>query len=237
MRDSTPRKRRPRPAAEKTGASAAIRVVDLPDLIYKRPKLHRAAPPKVEPGPALRVVAPRRRFVGPNGLASWPVVGAVVGLTCVWLVGGVAAAWGLSQWVGTAEVAVAPAPEPPAEPASVAPVIPVAPVAPPVVVKPTVDPADDRPGAAKSGPTPPPSVASHQIPAATVSTDADTIAALLAKMPQQPAVCDPKAKTVTCGTAVNLIDDPERAAKEAVKEHKLLFVIHLAGNLEEARFT
>lgn len=239
MRFPTPKQRRPRPASMRTTgpapANAAIRVVDLPDLIGEPPKRRVAAPAPIEPGPALRVVKPRRPLFGSNGRASWPVVAAIAGLTWVWLIGGVVAAWSLGHWLGTPEAAVPPAA---AEPVVIAKTVEPT-VAAQAGVKPAApDPADASPGAAKAGPTPPPSLTPSQPPVAAASTDADTIAALLAKMPQQPAVCDPKGpKCVACGTAVNLIGDPELAAQEAVKEHKLLFVIHLAGNLEEARFT
>ncbi len=50
----------------------------------------------------------------------------------------------------------------------------------------------------------------------------------------------PKAKAETCGsfgTTVEFFDTPTDAAKKAVKEEKLVFVLHVSGNFEDPRFT
>jgi hypothetical protein len=39
------------------------------------------------------------------------------------------------------------------------------------------------------------------------------------------------------GTSVDFVDDPTAAAEKALKEKKLLFVLHVAGNFEKDRFT
>jgi hypothetical protein len=39
------------------------------------------------------------------------------------------------------------------------------------------------------------------------------------------------------GTVVDFMDDPTEAAREALKEKKLLFVLHVAGNFEDDKFT
>jgi hypothetical protein len=39
------------------------------------------------------------------------------------------------------------------------------------------------------------------------------------------------------GTSVNFVDDPQKAAEQAIKENKLLFVLHVAGNFEDSKFT
>jgi len=41
----------------------------------------------------------------------------------------------------------------------------------------------------------------------------------------------------TYGTAVRFVDSPEKAAKMALKDDKLLFVLHVAGNFEDDKFT
>jgi hypothetical protein len=41
----------------------------------------------------------------------------------------------------------------------------------------------------------------------------------------------------TCGTAVNFFNNPPDAVRQAVREKKLLFVLHLSGNLEDDCFT
>ena len=39
------------------------------------------------------------------------------------------------------------------------------------------------------------------------------------------------------GTAVHFVDSPKLAAKQALKEEKLVFVLHVSGNFEDPRFT
>src|SRR5262249_33595545 len=39
------------------------------------------------------------------------------------------------------------------------------------------------------------------------------------------------------GTAVDFVDDPTEAAREALQQKKLLFVLHVAGNFEDDKFT
>jgi hypothetical protein len=53
------------------------------------------------------------------------------------------------------------------------------------------------------------------------------------------SIAPPKAAT-TCkryGTAVDFVDNPIDAASQALREKKLLFVLHVAGNFEEEKFT
>ena len=49
-----------------------------------------------------------------------------------------------------------------------------------------------------------------------------------------------KEKAATCGnhgTSVEFKDTPSEAAREAQKEQKLVFVLHVSGNFEDPRFT
>ena len=39
------------------------------------------------------------------------------------------------------------------------------------------------------------------------------------------------------GTSVNFFDTPAQAAKEAKKDGRLVFVLHVSGNFEDPRFT
>ena len=39
------------------------------------------------------------------------------------------------------------------------------------------------------------------------------------------------------GTSVEFLDTPAEAAKQARKEAKLVFVLHVSGNFEDPRFT
>ena len=39
------------------------------------------------------------------------------------------------------------------------------------------------------------------------------------------------------GTSIDFLDTPTEAAKQAKKESKLVFVLHVSGNFEDPRFT
>lgn len=39
------------------------------------------------------------------------------------------------------------------------------------------------------------------------------------------------------GTTIDFLDTPAEAAKEAKKQEKLVFVLHVSGNFEDPRFT
>lgn len=39
------------------------------------------------------------------------------------------------------------------------------------------------------------------------------------------------------GTTVEFLDTPSEAARQALKEEKLVFVLHVSGNFEDPRFT
>jgi hypothetical protein len=65
--------------------------------------------------------------------------------------------------------------------------------------------------------------------------------ALLIGSGQGPCA-DPKAGKgeSTCGnhgTSVEFVDTPSQAARQAKKEQKLVFVLHVSGNFEDPRFT
>ena len=59
-------------------------------------------------------------------------------------------------------------------------------------------------------------------------------------LPQpKPAKPAPK-KSGSCGnngTTVNFVDTPSIAARQALKEHKLVFVLHVSGLFEDPRLT
>jgi hypothetical protein len=52
-----------------------------------------------------------------------------------------------------------------------------------------------------------------------------------AKAPADGATCG------DYGTSVDFLDTPSDAAKQAKKEGKLVFVLHVSGNFEDPRFT
>ncbi len=61
-------------------------------------------------------------------------------------------------------------------------------------------------------------------------------------VPVKPAPVPPpaKEKAETCGafgTTVDFVDTPSEAARQAKKEEKLVFVLHVSGNFEDPRFT
>jgi hypothetical protein len=45
------------------------------------------------------------------------------------------------------------------------------------------------------------------------------------------------AKDSCFGTSVQFEDTPSAAARKALKEHKLVFVLHVSGHFEDPRFT
>ncbi len=54
------------------------------------------------------------------------------------------------------------------------------------------------------------------------------------------AISTPAKEKASCGdygTSVYFFDSPQQAAKQAVKEEKLVFVLHVSGNFEDPRFT
>ena len=41
----------------------------------------------------------------------------------------------------------------------------------------------------------------------------------------------------SCGTSIDFFDTPKEAAKQALKDQKLVLVLHVSGNFEDPRFT
>ncbi len=41
----------------------------------------------------------------------------------------------------------------------------------------------------------------------------------------------------SCGTSLDFFDTPKEAARQAEKDGKLVFVLHVSGNFEDPRFT
>jgi len=66
------------------------------------------------------------------------------------------------------------------------------------------------------------------------------LSAGLASAGKPAAPAEAPADGATCGsygTAVHFVDSPAEAAKQAKKEGKLVFVLHVSGNFEDPRFT
>jgi len=56
----------------------------------------------------------------------------------------------------------------------------------------------------------------------------------------EPGKPTAKGEGETCGsfgTSVDFFDTPTEAARKAIKEEKLVFVLHVSGNFEDPRFT
>jgi hypothetical protein len=59
----------------------------------------------------------------------------------------------------------------------------------------------------------------------------------------EPALPAPKVRPAqdkrdpTCGTAIHFVHSPAVANREALKEDKLVFVLHVSGNFEDPQFT
>jgi hypothetical protein len=45
------------------------------------------------------------------------------------------------------------------------------------------------------------------------------------------------AASADCGTAVDFVDTPADAAKQALKEEKLVFILHVSGHFETPKYT
>jgi hypothetical protein len=54
---------------------------------------------------------------------------------------------------------------------------------------------------------------------------------LSAKPPEKSGGCG------NHGTSVQFVDTPSEAARQAAKEEKLVFVLHVSGHFEDPRFT
>jgi hypothetical protein len=91
----------------------------------------------------------------------------------------------------------------------------------------TETPPERSPGAGLRGLTPP---APERQPAA------DLRGLRLPALEQQP-IAAPAPRAETYGTSVTFLSSPAEAARQARRENKLLFVLHIAGNFEESCFT
>jgi hypothetical protein len=57
-------------------------------------------------------------------------------------------------------------------------------------------------------------------------------------VPAKPATCDlAKGECGTYGTTIEFRKTPQSAAARALKEEKLVFVLHVSGNFEDPTFT
>jgi hypothetical protein len=170
-------------------------------------------------------VLARKRDVGtgPAGLISWRAVAAAsVG---AWLcVGGLTvAAWALTHRSPQIQAALPPlAPEVTNSVADK-----VAEVTHLTVKAPEPAPASGEPVSFKKAPASPPLQVAEEV---TVPRETELPASEL--LPGEEA-----ANLRTYGTQVAFVSSPAEAARKALKERKLLFVLHLSGNFEDRKFT
>jgi hypothetical protein len=57
------------------------------------------------------------------------------------------------------------------------------------------------------------------------------------KKPQLPKVADGETCNGDFGTSVKFLPTPVEAAKQALKDHKLVMVLHVSGDFEDPDFT
>lgn len=208
----------------------SVRVLDLPSLLpAKRPS------PKQTPPPAPKPLAVSRPSV-----VHWPVVLGAGAAAWFLVVGVVVAGWALSRPVeAPAEEAVARV-DAPADP-SPAPVesarkggakkdeklAAVEPAAAPKLA--AVLPEAGVKLAFKEGPA-------DRDPRLPPELVEDKVAAE-APRPFDLEAAPVKKKNQSCGTAVTFLDDPEAAFKAAKEDKKVVFLVHVAGNFEDSKFT
>jgi hypothetical protein len=72
-------------------------------------------------------------------------------------------------------------------------------------------------------------------PAPAESVDDETPEAPPLAEPTQPAKMAQKGDL--CGTAVEFVASPKLAAQQAIREQKLVFVLHVSGDFEDPDFT
>lgn len=231
-------------------AAPAVKVVDLPDRPAARRKTQTSPATKatavgevpwwVSASPDVVLVEPATNSEPPIVVATsrpawpsfinWKLVGTVGGGAAACLLLMVVSAWAASR--GTFEVAAAE----------------------PMVIKHAATTV-----ATVTPPTPAPKVVGDIVPKqflaearvaeqmekeyAVKAAKLDAVLALLdkknepaAKEPEKCAECE-KAKKGSYGTAIEFVSNPIEAAEQALANKKLLLVLTISGNFEEAKFT
>jgi hypothetical protein len=60
---------------------------------------------------------------------------------------------------------------------------------------------------------------------------------LPAAVTDPPATCTPNGTCGKFGTSVQFVSTPSEAGKRALKEEKLVLVLHVSGHFEDSKFT
>jgi len=226
-----------------------VRVNDLPNVLSGRRSIPTARPfqpPPGFPGTAAAAADPWSALVesvGPrrtNRRARSQGSALLVSTAAAVFVGLALTAWSLSR----------SAPPPTIQPLTVAalpqaaPAIPVAPA--PAAVEAREDSA--RPEPLRNTPMatgllaePAPAMPEAVVAAAPVAPapppPLPVAAARELLVADKPVACAQCAKGGSYGTSLEFADSPTEAAKQAAKQNKLMFVVHISGNFEDDKFT
>lgn len=184
----------------------AVRVAQLPDRPVPSLKKDSTLPCE-EP-----VIVQKSESMPQRRLVNWPLVGTIGAMVWVWVVGVIMVGWLASSPTAdqanaapvVAATVVAPTVEMPAPPPTVA--VAIKPLDPPAAIVPA-KPVDEPVLQPKPEPKPEPVV----------------------EKPAAPA----KEEIGKYGTAIDFQDDPVEAADKALKNRKILFVLHVSGDFED----
>jgi len=215
-----------RPSRQGT-PQVSVRVANLPSVL----------PDRRPTAPATKPAAPQPIVMQKPKLVNWPLVIGAGAAAWLLMAGVVVAGWMLSRPTdaapddGMVEVekptTIDPVPEKPVAPVKVDEKKSVAdPIAQP---KPKANIPDDGPKVAykenpgERDPRLPPDIREEKPIDAPKPFDlgADPI----------------RKKTQTCGTSIEFFGDPDLAFAQAKEDKKVVFVIHVAGNFEDSKFT
>jgi hypothetical protein len=227
----------------------------LVDCKHYQAKIRRAgfsSPPVYLAAPVVPPAAAPARALSGSGSWAFPVVALVLGLLFFLSVtaGALHARLTSAREPAFAEAAMPPAPaaSPKAKPAAKTPPrkepAPKAALTPAPAPMPAPTPGIENAAVSvQKAPLAPDDAGS---PAKVEEVKIESVAAkepiqkLVKDVEQDAALCStaaPKGSGDFCGTAVTFLPSPKLAAEEALKQHKLLFVLHVSGNFEDPGFT
>jgi hypothetical protein len=175
----------------------------------------------------------------------WPVVAAAAALALLLVVGLTALAWVKVRWEAEQAGRLAAATIARGADSDAGQAVdpwPNGPTPPPLAAATTAAPAAAAAGAPKVPEPASSALLGAPSPGTTVGQARSTTA------PKDEKVADPllpppedslKAERggETYGTQVEFQSSPAKASKQAIQDHKLMFVLHISGNFEDAKFT
>jgi hypothetical protein len=92
--------------------------------------------------------------------------------------------------------------------------------------------AEPAPSALRLGASPGATVGKARTPPAPRE---DKVADPLLPLPEDSLKAERGGETY--GTQIDFVSSPAKASRQAIQEHKLVFVLHVSGNFEDAKFT